>query len=509
MHLRNNKQHWTKAGLKCLALGFIQLLIVTTAFAGVNFNNGNFYMSYTDLVAPEDRKGWPIEVDRTYNSLASFEGIYGPGWGSTVETYLEVESTELIKVYESGCGSVTVYQKEGVGENEERIYRRVKGYASKFLIADTDGYHRSVPEGVQHFNHQGMFTHLNDEHGRSLHLERDSSDRIRALVDNLGRRVEFLYSGHYVSQIQLGDAQAHFRYEDRNLIESRDVAGNHYRYQYDRDNKMSHVFYEDGSHLEVRYGTTPGQAYYVKNPDGQWESYRTSVIRPLKEGEVEHYRVESKRGRGEKTLSERSEEIVRKRDKNNQTYMASMKRFDGDELLLEIENNDCGIIKRRPQYGMTRYWQYDKHCRTISYREGEREMRFSYQQDSERISRIDEYRNDDWIRDIGYGYNMDGELLTVTTSEQNWQYRLSWNRQGDVLSFSNEKDTYFMDYLEKGELESIEFGGRVIMIDGPHDDTSETRSPAQIAADDSVLISFIKSWQSMQKLIAYANDKRF
>ncbi len=508
MHVRNRTPWWVSVSLLYIAVVFTQLF--STAYAGVNFNTGNFYMSYTDLIAPDDQRGWPIEVDRTYNSLSPFQGIYGPGWGSTFETYLEEHGGNIIKVYESGCGSVTVYQREeGNSETDETLYRRIKGHAAKILVADSKGYHRAAPLGEQHFNHQGLFTHLTDKQGRSLSIERDSADRIRALVDNLGRRVEFVFDGRNVRQVQLGDAIVRYRYQDESLVESRDTADNRYRYQYDRQNKMTHILYDDGSHLEVRYGATVGKAQYVKSPDGQWKSYVYKAIEPLQDGVAEHYRIESKAGKDDKTLSDQTEEFVKRRDQNNQLYTAKWTRFDGDDISLEIESDNCGIVKRSPQYGLVRYWQYDEHCRTVFYREGDREIRFRYQQDSERVTEIDEFLSGDWIRDISYGYNAQGELLTVTTSEQNWLYRLSWNPQGDVMSFSDEKNTYFMDYFEKGELDSIEFGGRVIILDGPHDETTETRSPEEKAEDERILVSFIKSWQTMQQLIAYANDKHF
>ena len=58
--------------------------------AGVNLKNGNFYISYTDIIVPGG--GHDLEVVRTYNSRATGTGWFGFGWGSDFETHLSVGS---------------------------------------------------------------------------------------------------------------------------------------------------------------------------------------------------------------------------------------------------------------------------------------------------------------------------------------------------------------------------------------------------------------------------------
>ena len=50
-----------------------------SAFGGVNLKNGNFYISYTDVVLPGTGK--TLRVTRTYNSKATEIGWFGFGWG--------------------------------------------------------------------------------------------------------------------------------------------------------------------------------------------------------------------------------------------------------------------------------------------------------------------------------------------------------------------------------------------------------------------------------------------
>ena len=67
-------------------LGIITFLFPLLAFSGVNLKNGNFYISYTDIIVPGG--GHDLEIVRTYNSKSTDRGWFGFGWGSDYETYL-------------------------------------------------------------------------------------------------------------------------------------------------------------------------------------------------------------------------------------------------------------------------------------------------------------------------------------------------------------------------------------------------------------------------------------
>ena len=58
--------------LKVLSLAFVAMLMASMAFAGVNLKNGNFYISYTDIVVPGGGK--KLEITRTYNSKSTEVG---------------------------------------------------------------------------------------------------------------------------------------------------------------------------------------------------------------------------------------------------------------------------------------------------------------------------------------------------------------------------------------------------------------------------------------------------
>ena len=90
-----------------LVVALIFTLIAPAVFADVNHKNGNFYISYTDLVVPHGDKS--LKIVRTYNSKSTVVGIFGFGWGSDFETYLVEQSDGSIVVYENGAGARTIF----------------------------------------------------------------------------------------------------------------------------------------------------------------------------------------------------------------------------------------------------------------------------------------------------------------------------------------------------------------------------------------------------------------
>ena len=83
----------------------VVLLFAATAFGGVNLKNGNFYITYTDIVVPGG--GEKLEISRTYNSKATELGWFGFGWGSYFETNLVVSADGSVVIHENGAGGKT------------------------------------------------------------------------------------------------------------------------------------------------------------------------------------------------------------------------------------------------------------------------------------------------------------------------------------------------------------------------------------------------------------------
>ena len=91
-------------------------LPLNTSFAGVNLENGNFYITYTDLYVSDD-----LSTVRTYNSKCVRNGIFGFGWGTDLETKLSVLGDYSLRIRENGCGKRVFYHLPG--QEREKLAR--------------------------------------------------------------------------------------------------------------------------------------------------------------------------------------------------------------------------------------------------------------------------------------------------------------------------------------------------------------------------------------------------
>ncbi|MBT7767758.1 MAG: hypothetical protein HN730_11425, partial [Bdellovibrionales bacterium] len=110
--------------MKRIKLLFILLLftISSALLAGVNLKNGNFYISYTDLIVPGG--GHDLMVSRTYNSKSADKGWFGFGWGNSFETYLVPAADGSVVIHENGSGATTRFTpKEAV--NAEQASKQI------------------------------------------------------------------------------------------------------------------------------------------------------------------------------------------------------------------------------------------------------------------------------------------------------------------------------------------------------------------------------------------------
>ena len=97
--------------LKKVLIAFSLLPMI--AFGGVNLKNGNFYITYTDIIVPGGDHD--LEVTRTYNAKSIENGWFGYGWGSLYETKLIVSADGSVVVIENGSGAQTRFvPKEAV-----------------------------------------------------------------------------------------------------------------------------------------------------------------------------------------------------------------------------------------------------------------------------------------------------------------------------------------------------------------------------------------------------------
>lgn len=288
--------------MKLLRVLFILCLLPLTAFAGVNLKNGNFYISYTDIIVPGG--GNDLEITRTYNSRAIEKGWFGYGWGTPFETFLTVAPDGSVTIHENGSGALTRFTTEapvdaaGAAQKivdamrkrtsisdqvASNLVQRLTndadlrlGYARRFgvttelaegtklysntrgiqnLTKTKEGYVREFNDGKKEFfNSNGKLARITDKNGYTVDLEyRDNS--LVSIKDSQAKQLFFeWYSDGKVKHIwSAGDKKTEYKYQGDNLIESTDIAGTIFKYAYDANHNMTQISYMDGTTMQIKY----------------------------------------------------------------------------------------------------------------------------------------------------------------------------------------------------------------------------------------------------------------
>lgn len=327
---------------KLLSLVLLTMLMSSFALAGVNLKNGNFYISYTDIVVPGGGK--KLEITRTYNSKATEIGWFGFGWGSEFETRLEASADGSVIIHEHGTGAKTRFtpktaidpvaaatkivnemkKKTALSEkaSSELIQKLANNaelrhtYAMNFGIQATvapgstlyshdlgpqtlavtkEGYRRDHTDGRQDFfNKDGQMVKIADKSGYFVGFTYKNG-QLESLKDSQAKQIFFSwYPDGLVKEIwSAGDKKATFKYQDSDLISSKDVGDNTYEYSFDKSHNLNEIRYADKTKLVINYDPQTffvsqvidrnGEAtkyQYGANPKNPDDHYWTIVTKP-------------------------------------------------------------------------------------------------------------------------------------------------------------------------------------------------------------------------------------
>tara|TARA_B100000029_G_scaffold244085_1_gene241290 strand:+ start:427 stop:2124 length:1698 start_codon:yes stop_codon:yes gene_type:complete len=295
----------------------------STLLAGVNLKNGNFYISYTDIIVPGGGKN--LKISRTYNSKSVTKGWFGFGWGSNFETKLWVSADGSVIIRENGSGAATRFTpksdlnvkdaverilegmvkagesvdgsygedlKKNLINNEELRRKKARKYGVTVKLAEGSelfsvkrGYQKVVKlkNGFERIHTSGK-RELFDEDGKLLKIgHKDGYEikfiykgkRLDSIKDTDAKQIFFEWYGN--SQVKsissVGKKKATFKYDGKNLIEAKDVGGNVYVYEYDDKHNMKKISYKDNSSRGIEYETKSGFVSKITSRDGTLTKY--------------------------------------------------------------------------------------------------------------------------------------------------------------------------------------------------------------------------------------------
>ena len=301
----------------------IATMMASIAHAGVNLKNGNFYISYTDIVVPGGGK--KLEITRTYNSKSTEVGWFGFGWGSEFETKLELSADGSVIVHEHGSGAKTRFTPKTpvdavaastkiVNEMKKKTALSEKAsadlivklannselrhtYAVNFGVAATiapgsvlyssdrgqqeltvtkEGFRRSHNDGrVDSFNLNGQLVRISDKTGYFISFNYKDGN-LESLKDSQAKQIYFSwYPGGLVKELwSAGDKKAAFKYDETDLVQSKDVGENIYDYGYDKSHNLSEIRYSDKTKVKVSYDSKTFFVTEIVDRSGEKTGYQ-------------------------------------------------------------------------------------------------------------------------------------------------------------------------------------------------------------------------------------------
>ena len=170
--------------LAVVATMVFAVVVAVPASAGVNVNNGNYYVANTDFFLPTS--GLNVEIARTYNSRSSYvKGYFGIGWSSEIEGYLDIKGAK-IDFYEGGGGNIVSFNKDKQGNWINSLY------GLQTIRKDKQGnyYLTSALGKIIGFNGQGKMISLADVNGNKISLNYKDG-LVSMLQDNFNNQVKF------------------------------------------------------------------------------------------------------------------------------------------------------------------------------------------------------------------------------------------------------------------------------------------------------------------------------
>lgn len=518
--------------IRPIAMTILLLFSMAPAHAKVNLKNGNYYVSYTDMIVgvPE------FEIVRTYNSKATQTLSFGFGWGTDFDTSLTVAGDGSVVLKENGSGKNRSYNPPTLLAKERRrivemmldamvgagwlasdtqlretrarlvedtellrsIHRKLvdadlvpardvamgeKLTSSQtpnvYLVRESGGYYRRGSGSYERFNLKGQLVEVASQDGSGYRLRRSVQGHLREIILTSGTHIAVATNADgLITRLTTGELVATYQYDDKNnLIRGTNAAGGIYSYEYDANHNMRFIRYADDSFLEVGYHEKTLFASFLRQRDGQFTSYNYGKYEIIEPDIINHYytRFRSYDVEGEQTPN-RDYTIAYRigRDRYGNTYTAGIKQTDNG-VISETRYNSCGNPVLIERGNRRTEFDYDDDCRLIYKKTRTEEIRLEYERRNGKISRVEtnDFRNQTQVA-IDYAYNLRGNLVSAKDSG-NRSAMLTYNDDNQIVRMRDQDgDILTFSYGPLGKPILIELEG-VGAIDVTYDSAGEIK----------------------------------
>ena len=307
-----------------LIIGF---LLPLSVFGIVDMRSAGYSKTFLDFKSTGP--GFVLEIKRTYNSRSLYNGLFGFGWCSNLETRLSVLPDGAVKVVECGGGMEVLYYPRGKvpdvrfyvshileklkkrkvkmspkaltklendllksqnlrahflealdikGQAESGLRYYAQGRVKEYIVVTSKGYTRQLPNGVKEaFDKQGRLIRSSDQSGR---IEISWKPKKIQVMDERGRRLIFYLSeksGKIKHAVFGKKIVADYTHEGENLVKAKDSYGKTFEHRYDALHNLRKTIYQDKSTEVLNYNEKKDWVISFKDRKGCEETYDYKV----------------------------------------------------------------------------------------------------------------------------------------------------------------------------------------------------------------------------------------
>ena len=316
-----------KGGFMKKLLTLIGLSFPALSLAIVDMRSAGYSKTFVDYKSKGT--GFALEIKRSYDSRSLFNGLFGYGWCSNLETRTSVLPDGSIKVTECGGGMEVVYHPKGKvpdikfyvesiikklkgrkvrmskakldklrkdllksqnlrsefikaldikGKVESGLKYFAQGRAKEYIIVTSTGYTRQLPNGIKEkFDKQGRLTFMSGRQGRANILWQDKKIQI---TDNKGRRLTLLLNSKTgkIEKALLGKKTvATYTHRGEDLVGVVNNYKENFGYRYDKFHNLTKITYPDKTTEELAYNVKKDWVTSFKDRSNCRESYDYGV----------------------------------------------------------------------------------------------------------------------------------------------------------------------------------------------------------------------------------------
>lgn len=316
-------------------------LICTPAHSLVNLRNGSYFEKWVDYIDPQI--GIDLRIERHYSSRSLFEGIFGYGWCSSLETKLVITSDGILNLVECGGGlEVTYYPSNfdlvSVDATINAIvedYRRKKKmnesdianlktqlrfntkmrfeYANKIdkpqidikkiktknntflakakgvekIVFDGQSYKRTKVDGwTEVFDNQGRLVKKINPAGQFLKISYKNNRIYKIISNDRKKQLTFIYERDVLKKITNGNKYyVTYKFEGDNLVSVKNMWSKEYNFEYDKQHNMTKVYFPDNTAMTMGYDLDNDWITSHTNRKNCREDYRYESVN----GNKDHY----------------------------------------------------------------------------------------------------------------------------------------------------------------------------------------------------------------------------